>query len=413
MRRAGIFLLMLAVLSLAGCEPAATSLRMLVSTEEPAPSVAAAIQPLLAEVGLRVAVEPDDEPASIFEAVATGAVDLAVVEEPARAIAGVMTVVPLFPSVLHVLVRGESAGAGFESLIGGRSVYAGPVGGSAHRLLQRLAADAGIAEERFELLDNPWEREPDVFFVFGGLLSADSLRQLSDYRLYSFGDVDELGRGALAEGIVLRHPNLRTFILPRGTYPGLSEDPVLTLAIPSLLVARNGLDEGITYAVAEQLYAHAQDIAAVYPLTTRVLNADMDTSRLTLPLHGGSRRFLERDRPGFIERYAEVFALAATLLIALVSGAFALVRRRRQRKKDRVDVYYGRILALRQEAESAPPEALASIGERVGSLQSEVFQLVIDERIAADESLSVFLSLSNQVLSEIERRRSRSDRQAV
>ena len=80
-----------------------------------------------------------------------------------------------------------------------------------------------------------------MYFIFGGLLSEDSLRQLAGYRLFSFGDVADLGRGSIADGIALKYPNVDTFVLPKGLYSGLHDQPVVTLAIRTLLIAREGL----------------------------------------------------------------------------------------------------------------------------------------------------------------------------
>ena len=74
-----------------------------VSAEEPAPSIAKAIKPLLEARGFSVTIEPDDNPRNIVAAVRDGSVDLAVVEEPLRLIPGVVTLAPLYPSILHVL----------------------------------------------------------------------------------------------------------------------------------------------------------------------------------------------------------------------------------------------------------------------------------------------------------------------
>ncbi len=42
--------------------------------------------------------------------------------------------------------------------------------------------------------------------------------------------------------------------------------------------------------------------------------------------------------------------------------------------------------------------------QNVTGVQREVFALLIDERIAADASLTVFLGLSNRILDEVDRR---------
>lgn len=389
---------------LAACEMAAPALTLAVSTEEPAPSIGEAIVPLLDARQLTVRLRSMSDPQAILDGVSQGTIDLAVLEEPRGAVPGVVSLLPLYPSILHVLHRDTRSPASIGDLLRGQSIYAGPLGGAAYRVLIQLAADFRVAADEFRILDNPWAVDPDVYFIFGGLLSDDSRRQLDGFRLYSFADAGELGRGSIADGIVLRYPNLRTFVLPAGLYYAMNEAPVVTLAIRSLLVAREGLDVELAYRIAAGVFEHAQDIAFIYPLVTKELDAGFEPGSLTLALHPGARRYLERDKPGFLERYAELVALAVTIVLTLVSAAAAVYRWRKQQRKDRVDVYYDKILALRGRITTdLPLDSLRAIRREAIELQHEVFGLVVDERIAADESLTVFLHLSNQVLRELDR----------
>ncbi len=390
---------------LLGCNGLDRSLLIKVSTEEPAPSIAEAMRPLLEARGFSVEIQPDDNAKHIVDAIRNGTADLAVVEEPLRLIPGVVTLAPLYPSVLHVLYRDRSRPASFADLIRDRKIYAGPVEGAAYRLLMRLGEDFGVTADEITILDNPWTQEPEVYFIFGGLLSEDSLRQLDGYRLYSFGDVEQIGRGSVADAMALRYPNLKSFVLPARTYHALNDAPVVTLAIRSVLIAHATLDYDLAYEIASQLFDNAQEIAFVYPLATQELNASFDPASLTFKLHPGARRYIERDKPSFLERYAELLALAFAVAIALVSAAIGVYKHRKQRQKDHVDVYYGKILALRAEIEpDRTAEELQVLQQDVMNVQREVLTLLIDERISADTTLTVFLDLSNRVLNELDHR---------
>ena len=109
--------------------------------------------------------------------------------------------------------------------------------------------------------------------------------------------------------------------------------------------------------------------------------------------------------PGFIERYVEVLALIFTIVITLLSGAFVLYRHRSQVRKDRVDVYCSQLLEIRRDmAGTNVHAALRLYRQHTLDVQHEVLNLLIDERIAADTSLMVFLGLSNQIINELDRR---------
>ena len=397
--------LLLFALVLAGCASEDRELTLAISTEEPAPSIAETIRSLLIERGFSISIDATTDPAKIVAAIRDRKVDLALVEESDLPVPGVVTLAPLYPSILHVLYNHAEVPTDFPNLILGAKVYAGPLGGAAHRLLMQLCIDFGVVADQFQLLDNPWTVNPDVYFIFGGLLSTDSIRQLQGYRLFSFADADDISGGSEVDGIVLKHHHLTPFLLPKNVYYALSNDPIVTLSIRSVLIAHEDFNSEFALDIASQLFSKAQEIALSYPLVTRELNIGVDTIELMFPLHAGTRRYLDRDKPGFIERYVEVLALILTIVITLLSGVFALYRHRSQVRKDRVDVYYSQLLEIRRDMEGTNTRtALRSSHQRALDVQHEVLNLLIDERIAADASLTAFLSLSNQIINEIDRR---------
>ena len=227
----------------------------------------------------------------------------------------------------------------------------------------------------YQLLENPWSQRPDVYFIIGGLLSKDSLTQFADYHLFSFAGADDLPGGTVADGIVLRHHHLHPFLIPKGVYPALTDDAILTLSVRSVLIAHQTFDEELGYNIARTLFGQSQEIAQLYPLVTMELNENAIAADLMLPLHEGTRRFLDRDRPGFIERNVEVLALYLTVLITLVTGAVAFLRHRAQARKDRVDVYYTKLIEIRDKMKTVPNDNRVIYNEVLG-VQREVLDLL-------------------------------------
>ena len=394
----------LAVMLLAACEEAQVEFTLATSTEEPAPTIAATVGESLADAGFKINIQPSADPSDVLASISNGKLDFAIVEEPSQSIAGVTVIAPLYPTVLHVLHNREGDIDNFRDLLLGAAVYAGPPGGAAHRLLMQLAPDFRLTDRDFRVLDNPWLEAPDVFFVFGGLLSPESLAQLSSYRLFDFARDDDVEGGSIVHGIALRHHNLKPFLLPRDIYYGLANGAVLTLATRTVLVARESLDAQVAYDVAFTLFTNAQSISEPYPLVTHELNDNAQANDLMLPLHPGSRRYIDRDEPGFIERYVDVLALYLTIALTLMSGAFAFYRHRVQVKKDRVDVYYAKLLEIRDAMASDDVDSVANCRRQVIAVQREVMNLLIDERITADAALTAFVEFSNQLINELDRR---------
>lgn len=393
----GAFLILL----LCACTSADRNITLAVSTEEPAPTLADTVRPMLEARGFSVAIETVTDPLEALASIRDHRLDLAIVEEPDRPQPGLITLAPLYPSVLHVLHNRAPPHDNFAELIRGASVYAGPSGGAAYRLLMRLAVDFDIDPKDFQLLDNPWTVNPDVYFIFGGLLSTESLARLDGYRLFSFREDDDIEGGTVADGIALRHQHLRPFLLPKGVYHGLSSDAVLTLSIRTVLAAHEDFDAELAFDIASQLFRNAQEISLSYPLVTHELNEEFQATDLMLPLHSGARRYLDRDRPGFIERHVDLLALYLTIMLAALSGGIALYRYRSQVRKDRVDVYYSQLLDIRRDMSNAHTSDYAACKNKVLDVQREVLDLLIDEQIAADTSLVAFISLSNQMIDEL------------
>ena len=88
--------------------------------------------------------------------------------------------------------------------------------------------------------------------------------------------------------------------------------------------------------------------------------------------------------------------------VALVSAGIALRRWRDHRRKDRLDVYYARLVALRAEiAESMDVAALRDVAARIRGVEAEAFELLIEERVNADHAFVILVVLASEVTAEV------------
>ena len=373
-----------------------STLALGILADEPAPTVSRLLSERLSSI-VEIEVRVFDDSSDIEEALREERLDLAIVEEPTRDISGVGVISNLYPSVLHVLVDSMLSPQDLPDVLSAGGLWAGSKGGQGHTLAQQLADDYALGD--IDLLPDPWSRQPRAYFIFGGLLAPDALSRLGGFNLYSLDDIANAGRGSVAEAIVIRYPNLRTFILPAELYPTLSQKPALTVAVNNLLVGRSGLDADLAYQIAMATHRLQPEIAAVYPLAGLEELSRNSTSARSIPLHSGAQRFVDREKPGLIERYAEFVGAAVTASIAFVTLVVALYRRRRQARKDRLDSYYQKALEYRDklQLQDQPPEQVAL---ELRAMQREVFDLLVVERIDADAALLAFLTLSNQLLGE-------------
>lgn len=373
-------------------------LRLGIYAEEPAPTIAALLERRLPPEHV-VQVEVFEDARVLVAALQSGDLDLAFIEEPTDDIAGIGIVSTLYPSVLHILVEDDRPVRSLEDVLQANAIWAGTPGGIGYRLARQLGADYGLSD--IALAPDPWSADPAAYFIFGGLLQPDALQRLGDFRLYTLDSDTAMGSGNVAEGIALRYPNLRPFLLPAELYPTLSREPALTLAVNTLLVARTQLDEEQVYELAMAVHRLLPEIAALYPLAGLEALQDAAPTR-ALPLHPGAQRFADREQPGLLERYGEFIGGAVTAAVALVTFGVAAYRRRQQARKDRLDAYYQKALTCRATLDGTPASA-AQVATTLRDLQAEVFDLLVAERIDADAALLAFMNLSNQLLREAER----------
>jgi hypothetical protein len=111
---------------------------------------------------------------------------------------------------------------------------------------------------------------------------------------------------------------------------------------------------------------------------------------------------MQRSAPTIYERYSGVAEVAVTLLVAIFSATLAGVRIFRMRRKNRIDQFYAATIALRNSArDSTVPNKRKQLAAEVRQLQDEAFDLLVHEKLAADESFRIFITLSNDVLRQL------------
>lgn len=386
--------------ALAGCEPR-PSLELAWPPEEPAAEMSKILaQVLQAEFEVSTSQFADHE--VLYEALVAEQIDIAIVEQHDLPDPNLSAIGYLYPSVLHVLTRHCDTPKSILEVVTSGTIYPGPNGSAGHRLLTELAREKVIPPlDQLQMLDSPFGQDPDVLMVFGGILSADALGRLGGYCIASLGAADKLGTGTWVEGLAYRFPRLRPFVIPAGLYPGFNDNPVLTLAVPSILVVNNTLPDASAYRVAELLEQFKNRFISVYPLAADNISNERMSSSGNIPLHPGAQRFIDRDEPTFLERYAELLAFVVTLIVALTSAGVWAMRVRGQSKKDRLDRYYARLVEVRESFKDGFVQA--SVVDEIMQLQNEVTGLVVDERVSADAALVAFYSLSNQILQEARR----------
>lgn len=345
------------------------------------------------------------EPA--LDALEAGYADLALTSNAQPYRQGVTTVMPLYPTVLHVLYRRERGADNPAELLRGAAVNAGPVGSASRQLLNEILRGLDLREDEIRFLDAADEL-PDINVLYLPIL-PDRVRSVLQevgavgaYRFLSFGEPDDIGTGSAIDRAVLLNPRLSPFVIPVGTYDDIPAEPVVTLAVDKLLVSRPGLDDAAVYDLISEVRRLQPAFAAKHPLLFQQHSEDFEASGSTFVLHPGAQAFAERDTPTFYERYSGVAEVLVTLVIGLVSGTYAVMQIYNRRRKNRIDSFYSDVMAIRDsisEHSSAADRAVAL--EKVQELQNRAFEMLISEKLAADESFRIFVTLSNDIIAQL------------
>lgn len=346
------------------------------------------------------------EPA--LDALEAGYADLALTSNAQPYRQGITTVMPLYPTVLHILYRRDREADNPVELLRGATVNAGPVGSASRQLLREILQSLGLREDEVRFMDQPGEL-PDVNVKYLPIFPEQVRSVLQEsgavgaYRFVSLGKPDDIGTGSEVDRAVLLNPRLSPFVIPVGIYGDIPEEPVVTVAVDKLLVSRPGLDEAAVYELISEVRRLQPAFAAKHPILFQRLGEEFDASGSTFVLHPGAQAFMQRDEPSFYERYSGVAEVLVTLVIGLISGSYAAIQIYNRRRKNRIDGFYTDVMAIRDSINerSSAAERAAAV-ERVRELQNRAFEMLISEKLAADESFRIFVTLSNDIIARLE-----------
>lgn len=402
MHRFQLTLVSVSLILLASCERSPAELRFVAPLTPVDREIAQDLATLLGResaVTVKLTANPESEEAAL-DALAAGNADIALVSNNMPFRDGISTVMPLYPTVLHIGYQGDRDNSSGYALLLGAKVFAGPAGSASRMMFERIVARMKLTADDFSYVDDLNDK-PDVVIVFAPI-SPTRFAKFPGYRLFSLGSPKDIGQGSLVDAAVLLNPQLRPFVIPVSTYGDATPEPVLTIAVDKMLVARHDLDESVVYDLVGELLRLRPAIAALRPGLLQHMSDDFDISRSTFVLHPGAQAYLQRSAPTIYERYANIAEVGITLLIAIFSAAVAGVRVLRIRRKNRIDVFYSKTIALRKSAQQANgPDERRKIIEEIRSLQNDAFELLVDEKLAADESFRIFITLSNDVQQQL------------
>jgi len=392
----------IAVLVIVGCEKSPTELRMVQPGSPIDSAIASDIVELLGdEAEVSITLTDSGRPSeSALDALGSGEADLALVPNNMPFRSGISTVAPMYPTVLHIGYVGEREFDTNLDLFRGSKIFAGPEGSASRMMFDQYTARLNLTSTSFSYVESP-EEVPDVFVVFAPI-SPDRLADISGITLVTSGSAEDIGTGSPIDAATLLNPQLKPFVIPVGTYGDATPTPIVTVAVDMMLVARSDLSPSVVYDLVRELSRLRPALASQRPGLFQRVQDDFAAGKSTFVLHPGLIAYLDRNEPSVYERYSGVAEVGVTVLVALFSAIFAGVRIYHMRRKNRIDTFYTDVIAIRSAlGDSSSETERAAAAKEIKKLQNKAFEMLVDEKLSADESFRIFITLSNDVIGQI------------
>lgn len=335
----------------------------------------------------------------IISSLESESVDMGLVENLVNVGEGIHTVVPIYPKALHLFHRKGLTPASIPELFHDRRVYIGRTGSAAYGFMMELFDYYHLDDSRIDISSNMLDAE--VLALFSVIMDDQDLSAFSEYELYSIEDQGG-GMGSQVQGIALKFPRVRPFVIPEGTYGSLTTEPVYTLSTDMVYVVREGMGKVAVNDLTASLFLHREQFVHVNPSFYFGIIEDFDRSKLSYSLHEGARSYLDRDQPGFFERYAELAGVVFTIVLALGSGLVSFGRKRRQKKKDKIDVFYEHLMQIKNQLPGISSVEMARTKiQEVKDQQDRAFKMLINEELEANDSFRIYMQLSKETIDDI------------
>lgn len=324
------------------------------------------------------------------------------------------SVIPLYTEILFIIYKKhlQPKDNSLRSLIRGRKVTMGPESSGTARLTKKLFQEFGIQPGEYQpqyvkFEDNVLSDTVDICCLVTGFSNERVQKSLQrGGEIFSLGDPDLAGKGSAADGFCLKYPLAKPIIIPKNIYQNLPEQPVLTVAIDAVLITRVDMDDDVVYDIVEIILNRKQFL--VMDLDNKLLSQiteQFDPLKLRFPLHNGSRHYLERNKPTFYERYAELFGLIFSIIIAFIGGIATVTKWGKLRKKNRIDTYYKGVMDVQIQVDDFKTEQDCQKAiQQLKYLRQNAFEQLISEKLLADESFRIFITFMNNTKKEINQR---------
>lgn len=271
------------------------------------------------------------------------------------------------------------------------------------KLIPSFTGDSTInyrLESHFDLKKDLAENNILLFFSALENYELGQMLFKGESYVYSLDHEETFGHGSFIEGFCKSYKKTTPYVLSRYSFGVTLEKPIYTLAVHELLIAQSDLSNKVVYDLIQTIHHH--HIVPIFEssnsYTFEVNHQDIN---LSFPFHEGTLDYVNRDKPSFVERYSEFMGFILSSLILLMGLIASLKATMNQRKKDRMDEYYRELIELK---ENIGDYNNGQLRDQLTNMQNVVFELLIREKLSANNEFLIFMMLWDEIHHEMMRR---------
>lgn len=357
--------------------------------------------------GYKIEVRTSSGSRENLTALANGRADLALLQNDISSQEIVNSVTILYEEALHVIVR-ENINS-IEQLEGS-IISIGNKGGGSEGIAVAMLHQMGLDESHVK-----WKREDlesslmllqdgkvDCVCVVSGVGNSTISKFLAD------GNLTLLPIGPNPfETLRLSYPFIQSTTIPAGSYStgpgkGLPLKSIPTIGTKVILACNPDLPVNDIFEITHLIHTRVAELTKAHPLFVQLSTSD--STLLQHPVHAGAQLHHEREKPSFIQEWADSIALVLSLVAVAWGAAKAIGKIYLQRLKDSLDKFFAKVDRITGELiEGVDVTRAKEIAKELHEIRRETTKKLIAEELAADDSFVIFqrqLHTAQQMVNE-------------
>ena len=225
---------------------------------------------------LRLLPTEHESSQSGLELLARGEVDLTVVENSSPFQAGVRAVIPIYKSVLHLLVRDGVNFSDPQQPLRGNSIFVMEGSPAGKAFVEMVVSRQGLQAGEYQIVSELTPGETDVIVYFGPISPRNPTWYVAGYRLYSL-NYDDAERAMSTKAIAYLMPQMQPKVIPAHTYdlPG-NKVNVYTVEVDALLATHKDASVNAIYELTRTLLQQKPRFTAIAPEVFAGVREDFD-----------------------------------------------------------------------------------------------------------------------------------------